>query len=441
MQPASLMKKCRLGWRGAGPVWRQWAALAFVLAPLMLLSLAAGPSQAALTQIRVVSDTWDVDFPNHVTFNLTAEAPREIVEVRLRYRLAGSGVWSYAYPAFKFGRSIAAHYYLKTAGANYLPPGTEIEYYYQLRDATGNQIETPLTLLEYRDTRFRWEETRIGPLLLQHYDVSRHRVDRITGEVEAGLERVQELLGLEEPKTILGMVYNRRADSLDAFPHQSRTITRQHVFAGFAFPEKGLFIGLGLDPDLIVHESAHLLMDQSLGRETLPTPDWLDEGFASYVEPGSRPYSGRSLSQRGMPLRAMASPAGKPADINSFYLKAESVVTYMLEEHGEEKFRGFLGQLRRGRDVDRALAMTYGFDVDGLESRWAEWEGGFDGSPPSSPNRASPLVYLDVWLFGGLVLFVTVVVTVRFVIRKLRTQEDPEDRLQPWEDPDLVDRT
>jgi hypothetical protein len=415
--------------------------LGAVLAALMLFSLAAGPSQSALTQIRIVSDTWDVDFPSHVAFNLTAEAPRDIVEIRLRYRLAGGGVWSYAYPAFTPGQDIAAHYYLKTARANYVPPGTEIEYYYQLRDSQGHQTETAAKVLEYEDTRFRWEQTRIGPLLLKHHGTSRYRVDRTAGEVEAGLERVQTLLGLEGAQPIKGTIYNRRADSLGAFPHQSETITKQHVFAGFAFPEKGVFLGLGLDPGLIVHESAHLLLHQSLGDPANSLPDWLDEGFASYAEPGSRPYSGRSLSSGGEPLKAMGSSAGKPADIGFFYLKAESVVAYLVEEHGEEQFRRFLGELRRGRTVDGALTATYGFDTGGLESKWRNWDGGFEGAPPGSPTRASPLVYLDVWLFGGLFLVVMLVVTVRYFIRRLRADDNPEDRLQPWEDPDLVDRT
>ncbi len=411
------------------------------LAPLTLFNLAAGPSQASLGHIQVLSDTWDVDFPNHVAFNLAAEAQAGIVEVRLRYRLAGGRSWSYAHATFTPGESVAAHYYLKTNGANYLPPGTEIEYYYLLLDSLGNRSETRPATLEYEDTRFRWEETRIGSLTLQHYDVPEYRVNRITEEVEAGLDRVEELIGLEDPQPIKGTIYNSRSDSLGAFPHQSRTITQQHVFAGFAFTEKGMFLGLGLDPGLIVHESAHLLLDQSLGGAARSLPDWLDEGFASYVEPGSRPYSGRSLRSGGAPLAAMVSSAGKPADIRFFYLKAESAVAYLIEEHGEDQFQSFLAQLRRGRTVDGALTMTYGFDTGGLESKWANWEGGSDGSPPGAPNRASPLIYLDVWLFGGLFLVVMVIVTVRYLVRRLRTDENPEDGLQPWEDPDLVDRT
>ena len=412
--------------------------MAVTLTLLMLLNLASAPSQESLGNIRVTSDTWQVDFPNSVAFNLAAEAPGSIIEVRLRYRLAGSGSWSYAYPEFTPGRRITSAHYLNTGGAAYLPPGTNLEYHYLLHDSVGNRLQTPTNRLEYADNRFRWDETRIGPLALHHHDIPISDVRHMAEEVESGLANIQDLLGMTSPDLIQGMVYGRRSDAVAAFPHYSRTITEQRVFAGFAFPLKGLFLGVGIDPGLILHESAHLLLHQHMGARALSLPDWLDEGFASYVEPDSRPYSGRSLAGTGMPLHTMTRTPGKPDAIGMFYLKAESVVAYLIEEHGADQFRAFLDHLRRGRTVDAALTATYGFDTRGFESRWAGWDGGFNGPP--AQNRPSPLVYLDVWLFGGLVLLVMIVVAVRYVIGKLRTSNDPEERLQPWEDPDLIDR-
>ncbi len=55
-------------------------------------------------------------------------------------------------------------------------------------------------------------------------------------------------------------------------------------------------------------------------------------------------------------------------------------------------------------------------------------------SAAAAPN---PLIYLDIWIFGGLVLVVLLVVTARFLWRSLKPDDrDPMDRLQPWEDPD-----
>ena len=54
---------------------------------------------------------------------------------------------------------------------------------------------------------------------------------------------------------------------------------------------------------------------------------------------------------------------------------------------------------------------------------------------PSPPN---PLIYLDIWIFGGLVLGVMVFVGLKYLWKALQPDyRDPEEGLQPWEDPDF----
>lgn len=54
-----------------------------------------------------------------------------------------------------------------------------------------------------------------------------------------------------------------------------------------------------------------------------------------------------------------------------------------------------------------------------------------EASPPN------PLIYLDIWLFGGLILVVMIFVTFKYLLRLFRPDNrDPEEGLQPWEDPD-----
>jgi hypothetical protein len=414
--------------------------LAAGLTLVLLLSTAALPALASGGGIKVMEDRWEIKFPGHVAFDLTAEADQQVVEVRLFYRLAGSPIWAYAYPDFEPARRVAASFNLKTGGAGFLLPFTRLEYYYVIRDAQGNVYKTPPTALEYADTRFQWQQTRIGPLVLMHHDLQPSRVTEVSQKVKVDLQRLSELLQVDTGRPIKGIIYNQRSAAEDAFPRQSRTITEQHVFEGFAFPQRGLFVGLGLQPRLIIHESAHLLLHQTLGPDALPVPAWLDEGFASYVEPGSAPYSGESLSSLGLPLEAMSTIPGTPRAIGTFYLKAESVVAYLVEEHGAEPFQDFLGQLRAGHPVGEALAATYGFDIPGLEALWAANAGGLPAPAPGSPGRPSPFLYFDSWTIGALALGVMAVLLVRYGIGKLRANSEPGEGLQPWEDPDLLDR-
>ena len=422
------------------PVALASVALATIVLTIVMLSSTPGIAQASGGDITVSGDRWSIQFPGLVAFDFAAQSSQEIVEVQLRYRTVESRIWSYAYPNFEPARQITARFNLKVDGAGFVPPGTQIEYYYVIRDVQGNVHQTPSTVLEYTDTRFAWEQTRVGPLVLMHHDIPRSRVAAVTEGVDEQLKRLAELLQVDAARPIKGIIYNQRSAAIGAFPHQSRTITEQHVFEGFAFPERGVFVGLGLSPRLIVHESAHVLLHRTMGAAASRLPAWLDEGFASYMEPDSDPYSGESLSSLALPLESMSKVHGTPKDIGNFYVKSESVVAYLIEEHGIERFRRFLGQLRQGQPVSESLVSTYAFDLAGLEDLWAVDTRGRPASGGTSGARPSLFIYFDVWVMGLLVLVVMSALLIRYGVNKLRPSLKPEEGLQPWEDPDVLER-
>ena len=236
-----------------------------------------------------------------------------------------------------------------------------------------------------------------------------------------------------------GVIYNSNAEAQNAFPRQSQTLTDSQVFGGFAFSTSGVFVGIGFRTGIISHEAAHLLFRQALGPKALPVPAWLDEGFSGYVEPGSTPFSGQSLSSRGLSLRAMSRVSGTPRDIGTFYRKAESVVAYMIEEFGVASFQRLVSNLAEGRTTDEALVAAYGLDTTELEARWATEDRRPAAPAPGSPSRGSPWASFSTFVLGALAVVVSIAVVFRYVLDKLRPAHGPEEGLQPWEDPDLFD--
>ena len=412
---------------------------------LVVLGVALGlwllvvPVQAFDGGIHVVEEQRDVEFPGDLSFTLTAEGDQDIVEVQLLFRTVGSDVWSYSYAQFAPGRRVTARLDVSVGGSTYIPPATELEYYYIIRDAQGNVHQTDAQVVEYSDNRFQWDRTQIGSVELLHHGISRSRVESVSKDVTRALERVTNLLGVKNARPIKGVIYNNNAEGQAAFPYQSDTITEAQVFGGFAFPPDGIFVGVGFRPRIIVHEVTHILWEQALGPNALPVPAWLNEGIASYMEPDSAPYSGRSLSSRGLSLLSMTRVSGTPRSITTFYLKAESVVAYLIDEFGVEPFQQFVGTLAKGNTIDAALLQTYGFDTTGLEDSWANDGQGRPAPAPGSPAAASPWVNFSGLVIGALALVLLASLTLRYAVRKLRPSHAPEDRLQPWEDPDLWD--
>ena len=422
-------------------------ALVFALAWAAYLSLSPAAAQSG-PGIRVVSFQAENNFPKEIVLRLTAEADADIVSVRVNFRSAYSGVWSYANLDFTPGRRVSANFIILTSGASFLVPGTRIEYAYVIQDSLGNELTTESRVVEYTDNRFSWQEAQIGPLNLLYHDIPQTQVDGLVADLEPEISGLLDLLWSDQPpdqlSPIRGFIYNHRGEAEDAFPSFSRTTTERQVFHGFAFSPQGVFVGIGLRPRLIVHETTHLLLAQAMSGRTEPLPAWLEEGLASYLEPGSRPYDGRSLSGRTPPLRLMGSVSGTPMEITNFYRKSESVVAFLVEQSAEEDglavFQDFLTALQSDSSIEEALFGTYGFGIEVLDQRWAA-----SGRGPSAPlpgsesvGPPSPFLYLDTWLIGGLAVLALGVVLVKYLVGKLRpAAESEEEGLQPWEDPDL----
>ncbi len=391
--------------------------------------------------VTVVEDRGEVDFPTELSFTLTAEGDQNIVEVQLLYRAAGSETWSYAYPDFTPGRQVTSKFGLLLTGATYLPPGVLVEYYYIITDAQGNRHHTTPKVLEYLDGRFSWDHTQIDSLVLLHHGQPEAQVESVSRVVGPALARVRDLLQIESAKPIRGVIYLRSADAREVFPRQSQTITDSQVFGGFAFPNRGVFVAIGFNARIITHEASHLLLRQAVGPNGRGVPAWLNEGFASYAEPGSRPFSGLSLSSGGaspkkLSLRAMSSLAGTPTDIGAFYRKAESVVAFMIEEFGEASFRRFVANLAEGRTTDQALLAAYGLDTTELEARWATEDRRPAAPAPRPRSPANPWMNFSTLVLGGLALVVSFAVIFRYLRNKLRPAEE---RYPPWNPPDFFD--
>ena len=324
-----------------------------------------------------------VNFPSGVEVGITIESDIEIKEVRVYYRAEGSRQWGYAYADFVPGARIVASQSVPVQESTYIAPGADVEYYFEVRNIEGKVVKTHPAIVEYLDDRFDWRRVNIGPLELVYHDIRESRIEDYARALREDLARVQELLQLEQVRDFKGVIYNSYADANAVFPVTSQTTTDHGTFAGYAFPGQRVFVGQGLNRRIIVHESTHLMFRDALGRRNVEVPAWLNEGFATYMEPDVRVRSSSDLYGRTPHLKAMTSLSGTPETIPLFYQKSVSVVAHLIEEYGEDKFRQFLSEIGGGTPSEVALVSVYGFDDHGLDSSWA-------GLPIPPPVVAAP---------------------------------------------------
>ena len=360
------------------------AALGMLFAAFLVIGGLAPPAlSAAGGETRVVGTYQHVNYPSGVDLGITVESDIEIKEVRVYYRAAGSRQWGYAYADFEPGTRIVATQSVPVQESTYIAPGADVEYYFEVRNIEGKVVKTHPAVVEYLDDRFDWQRVQIGPLELVYHDIRDSRIEDYARVLREDLARVQELLQLDRVQPFKGVIYNSYADANAAFPVTSQTTTDHGTFAGYAFPGQRVFVGQGLDRRIIVHESTHLMFRDALGPRNVEAPAWLNEGFATYMEPDVRVRSSSDLYRRTPHLKAMTSLSGTPETIPLFYQKSVSVVAHLIEEYGEDRFRLFLSEIGRGVPSEVALVSVYGFDDHGLDSSWA-------GLPIPPPVIAAP---------------------------------------------------
>ena len=346
-------------------------ALLLTAVLLTVFGLAPQAVMASGGETRVVGTYQHVNYPTGVELGITIESDIEIKDVRVYYRAAGSRQWGYAYADFEPGSRIVATQSVPVQESTYIAPGADVEYYFEVRNIEGKVVKTHPAVVEYLDGQFDWRRVNIGPLELVYHDISESRIEDYARVLREDLARVQELLQLEQVREFKGVIYNSYADANAAFPVTSQTTTDHGTFAGYAFPQQRVFVGQGLDRRIIVHESTHLMFRDALGPRNVEVPAWLNEGFATYMEPDVRVRSSSDLYRRTPHLKAMTSLSGTPETIPLFYQKSVSVVAHLIEEYGEDRFRQLLSEIGRGTPSEVALVSVYGFDDHGLDSSWA----------------------------------------------------------------------
>ena len=384
----------------------------------------AAPQPDVSEPIRAISSSAEIDFPDELIIKFEAEADAIITRITFFYQLGRQKATIYGYPSFTPGTRVSTEFRIKTGGANFLPTGVDIEYYYVVRDAAGNTFESEHFALEYKDPSFDWQRIQQGQTVILWHDRSERDVERVLAEVAPQVEEIKSLFGLADVGIMKAVIVNSSREARRSFPFISQAATSGHVYGGFAFGEMGVFVLQGLDRDGIVHELTHLLLDEAVDSPLARVPSWLNEGLAMYFESG-RSFRGSALADADrdgdlLPLRGMASQPGRPRDVGLFYAKSRNVVRYMMDAYGSAAMVALLGAINDGGSIDAALRQAYGIGLDELDRLWSAQLAGETAGPLPVDPRASATTFI----IAGAVIITATAIAFRW-LKRLTTPSSP----------------
>ncbi|MSQ07660.1 MAG: hypothetical protein EXR46_10880 [Dehalococcoidia bacterium] len=379
--------------------------LNFPLITLVLLGLllagsypvAPAKAQTEPPGIQVTSQSAESNFPNDMRFLLTARSPDEINEVRLYFKLPSKVSSAYRVVEFTPGTTISGESVIRVGlGDSYLPPGSELQYYFELRDRGQRVLRTPSRTFIYEDSRLQWRSISSGIITVYYSGgLTEERAKVVLAASQESMSKMVPVLGIQPTRPLRIVAYGNYRDMRGAIPFRSRATQEQLVTEGQAHTEERVLMVLGSLPGIrgvAAHEFAHLLVAEAAGSAIARMPSWLNEGLAEYANPEPAPtydeYLRRAIQEGKLqPLWHLTAFNGTPDDIIIAYGHSSSVVQYLIDTHGENKIAEVMRAMRTSLNVnvDEALQQVYGFDQYGVDSAWR----GSKGLQPLPPRQTA----------------------------------------------------
>ena len=322
-----------------------------------------------------------LQLPDSISFHLegSGQRPIELIDVEfgtdLVFSCASSKYWS-TRTDFEAGRDVAVTWDWDMRRRSSIPPGAVVWWRWRVVDDAGQEFRTPRQETVFSDDRFNWQAHTAGNVTFNWYAGGSDFGSRIADGVRDSLDTLQ--LGTELVAPIKVFVYESSADVRGA------VLFAQAWTGGLAFVAHNIAL-ITVDPENfeshlpgVVHELAHLLVEESTFNCFGGLPTWLDEGLAVYAEGVLPDYQRRVLDEAIanedlISLRSLNSsfPAAHSGAILS-YAQSHSLVEYLINAHGWPKMQEMLAVFAQGATHEGAIQQVYGMGLDGLEAAWRQ---------------------------------------------------------------------
>ncbi len=357
----------------------------FLMIAALLVCVSPADAQGG---IAIQDSGHEFTFRERIVFHLDASSDSEINEVTLVYQVQTTRRPSTtdAYPEFTPGTTVHAEYDLDMRAQHYLPPGVDISYYWRVRDAAGQELETEPVVFTYDDNIHEWKELSNDRVALYWYRGSDDFGQTLFDRAVESLDNIERDLGVTVTRRIKLYVYGTYDDLGAALEEGAQEWTGGRSFSAAGYPITLIGIAptnLDWGLEAITHELTHAVIAQKMIPPFGGLPHWMDEGLAVYYQSVS-PYEEAALEQaisNNTLLSIRSLNSNFPTDravVDLAYAESWSVVNFMFEQYGKEKVAELIEVFSVGAHQDDGLMEVLGFDVDGLEDEWRQ----YIGAPP-----------------------------------------------------------
>jgi hypothetical protein len=357
----------------------RWVSLSLILLASALfppLGPAVAVAQTPLP-ITVETSTAQSDFPDAMTFALTASIEGEVKHVDLVYQEAHLETLELLPATFEQSDASLTATAKADFSIYYVPAGIDLTYHWVITFADESVSESQSSVVTWIDKRFDWEKREGNGVEIYSYGRSDSFLDFV---VDTSNKAVQDMTALYNPPSVLPIriwLYDSREDFNGTLASNSETWA-----VGAAYPS--LQVILAVIPDksrseverVLPHEISHQILSQATLNPYNAPAAWIDEGLAVVAQIGGKSTyqdtvdealrKGDLISLGGL----TASFPYDPDQASIAYGESYLVMQYILDQYGPEAIQRIIAAYRAGNSHDDVIQIALGMSVDDLEQGW-----------------------------------------------------------------------
>ena len=368
----------------------KWVAAIAILLVVIAPFVAGHERASAQGTVTVIDQGVENQFPDGLRFHLEAQSSSPIEEIRVYVQKLGQSSRSvYRTVEFEPGEIISGEVLFQSKTANeFIPTGTRLSYYFDIRTADGQRLETEPQVLVYLNRGLDWDSVSDGLINVYYYRHTNQSEERAKQVLQVAAEtyaHMGPILGVELTEPMNLVVYSDYADMRVALPPKSRVAAQQLRTLGQAFTTERTLLVDGSNDVFVgdnilgttAHEFTHLLVADAAGSAYGQVYTWLNEGLAVYSEGGDNTefsiYVNTAIRNDEVPpLASLRTYAGTPEETLRNYGLGHAVVTYMLNTYGQGKMTDLFTAIRTMHNFEKSLETAYGLTILELDNEWRE---------------------------------------------------------------------
>ena len=320
------------------------------------------------------------EIPGGIRFKIELFNNSDIEDIQVKFKIEGRKSYQYEYLKLSKDNLVIEHYFSTLQSSRYMPPGSQIEYYFEIFYKDGSSVKTDKKKDVLLDSRFEWDKVSGKVVDVYFHGPVSRRAKNILNACEESVNDISELLGVDSNNRIALVMYNNYSEMFDVVVKKSQTQAGSLITEGQAFATENVVImdgGSRSSLGVATHEITHIIVARATKDSYLGVPLWLNEGLAEYgnIEPDSgydRYLEWAVDTNRVFPFSSLNRFPGNPNLTLVAYGQSKSFIEFLVSKYPKENMKNLMKEISSRKSIDESFSSSYGKNLIELEEEWRD---------------------------------------------------------------------